>query len=563
MDLRISDDQPTDAERDAIAVVVGPTPGGVADGRVVVRDLDLRHLLLPALAEVQSRIGWVSRGAMAEICRRLDVPPADAYGVATFYALIATEKRPPRVAHVCDDLACGPAGGDALAEELAGALASADGHSVHTSPCLGQCDRAPAVYLQRAGVDDDVVVHATASDVVGGLGQSGIVAPATVSVTPGRLLARVRAAEYSDFATLRSALAMGPRAVIDAVRDTGLVGRGGAAFPTGIKWAAVAEAEGPRHLICNADESEPGTFKDRVLLESTPSAVVEAMAIAGTAIGAEQGWLYVRGEYPVATRALVEAIADAHARGVLGDDVLGSGRRFDIEVRRGQGAYICGEETALMESIEGHRGEPRNKPPFPTTHGLFGRPTVINNVETLCNVLDVVHGVTPDSRLFCLSGDVARPGVVEASHGTPLRVLLEDAGARTDELRAVLLGGAAGSFVGPDLFDLPLDLESARAHGLSLGSGVVMAFGPDTDFARVVARIARFFRDESCGQCVPCRIGVVRQQEALGRYLDGGRSPRELTVLRDVDRVMTDASICGLGQTAASAIRSAIALELV
>ncbi|MEX0953324.1 MAG: NAD(P)H-dependent oxidoreductase subunit E [Nitriliruptoraceae bacterium] len=563
MDLRIADDQPTEVERDAIESVAGPSGATVADGRVVVRDRDLRHLLLPALAEVQSRVGWVSRGAMAEICRRLHVPPADAYGVATFYALISTEERPGRVAHVCDDIACAPAGGEALADALVKALGASPGYAVHRSPCLGQCDRAPAVYLQRAAVDDDVVVHATVDDVVARLDATGTAAPETASVTPGRLLDRLRDAAASDFAALRAARAMGPGAVIDAVRDSGLVGRGGASFPTGIKWAAVAAAAGPRHLICNADESEPGTFKDRVLLESAPAAVIESMAIAGTAIGAEHGWVYIRGEYPVATRALHDAIADARARGALGDDVLGSGLRFDIEVRRGQGAYICGEETALMESIEGHRGEPRNKPPFPTTHGLFGRPTVINNVETLCNVLDIVHGGTPDSRLFCLSGDVARPGVIEAPLGTPLRELLDDAGARTDDLRAVLLGGAAGSFVGPDLFDLPLDVESARAHGLGLGSGVVMALGPDSDVARVVTRIAQFFRDESCGQCVPCRVGVVRQQEALGRYLDGGRAREELTLLRDVDRVMTDASICGLGQTAASAIRSAIALELV
>jgi NADH-quinone oxidoreductase subunit F len=268
-------------------------------------------------------------------------------------------------------------------------------------------------------------------------------------------------------------------------------------------------------------------------------------------------------------------VEEARARGFLGEDVLGRGFSFDIELRRGAGAYICGEETALFNSIEGRRGEPRNKPPFPVTHGLFGRPTAINNVETLVNVLEILRvGAeayaatgTPGStgtRLFCLSGCVERPGLYEVEMGIPLRELLDLAGGVRGgrPLRAVLLGGAAGTFLTPDELDLRLSFEDARAAGASLGSGVVMAFDDTVDLRDVVLRIAAFFRDESCGQCVPCRVGTVRQEEALARLARGrpvGSRERELALLADVWRVMKDASICGLGQLAPLAVESAIA----
>jgi NADH-quinone oxidoreductase subunit F len=363
--------------------------------------------------------------------------------------------------------------------------------------------------------------------------------------------------------------------VIREVTDAKLLGRGGAAFPTGVKWQAVAtQPARPHYFVCNADESEPGTFKDRVLLENDPFSVLEALTIAGYATAAERGYVYIRGEYPLATRLLEQAIEQARARGFLGDDVMGEGVRFDVEIRRGAGAYICGEETALFNSIEGRRGEPRNKPPFPVTHGLFGKPTGINNVETLANVLEILRiggpayaatgtGDSTGTRLFCLSGAVERPGVYEVECGTSLRDLLSLAGPPPAgrSLRAVLLGGAAGSFVTPEELDLPLSFEGARAADVTLGSGVVMAFDDTADMQDIVLRIAAFFRDESCGQCVPCRVGTVRQEEALHRLTAGtnGSRPRELQLLSDVAQVMRDASICGLGQTASGAVQSAIA----
>ncbi|HET7513811.1 MAG TPA: NADH-ubiquinone oxidoreductase-F iron-sulfur binding region domain-containing protein, partial [Gaiella sp.] len=352
-------------------------------------------------------------------------------------------------------------------------------------------------------------------------------------------------------------------------------GRGGAAFPTGVKWEAVARQPArPHYLVCNADESEPGTFKDRELMEGDPFAVIEAMTVAAFATGCDRGYLYIRGEYPEARKRLEHALAEARSRGLLGEGVMGEGFSFDVEIRRGAGAYICGEETAIFESIEGKRGEPRNKPPFPVEVGLFGKPTVVNNVETLVNVLDVVLGSGPafaavgtegstGTKLLCVSGHVARPGTYEVGFGSTLREVLEDAGGVPGgrQLQAVLMGGAAGGFLGPDDLDVPLTFEGTRAAETTLGSGVVLVLDDTVDLARLLQRIAAFFRDESCGQCVPCRVGTVRQEEALARLVAGeprGGLQTELALIAEVGQCMRDASICGLGQTASSAVESAI-----
>jgi NADH-quinone oxidoreductase subunit F len=373
---------------------------------------------------------------------------------------------------------------------------------------------------------------------------------------------------HDGYSALRRAVELGPAGVLREVVDSRLLGRGGAAFPTGAKWEAVAHQPAhPHFLVCNADESEPGTFKDRVLMEGDPFALLEAMTIAAYATGCERGFIYVRAEYPLAHERLENAFAQARARGLLGDDVMGTGFAFDVELRIGAGAYVCGEETALFQSIEGYRGEPRNKPPFPVEVGLFGKPTVVNNVETLFNVLDVVNDTgaayaetgtegSTGTRLFCVSGHVARPGLYEMPFGMPLRELLDLAGARPP--KAVLLGGAAGSFLRPDQLDLSLTFEDARAAGATLGSGVVIVYDESSDLVDAVLRIAEFFRDESCGQCVPCRVGTVRQEEALKRLAGGKANGNELEVLADLTQVMKDASICGLGQTAANAVESAM-----
>jgi NADH-quinone oxidoreductase subunit F len=556
-----------------------------------------RHLLLPALWALQERIGWISPGGLNELCRRLSVPPADAYGVATFYALLAVEPRPPRVVHVCDDIACRCRGAVELVAELEerfgpeGELSDDGSATWFRSPCLGQCDRAPAALVAVAGeAPVDAAQAPTTADAVLGLLAGGDPAPLAAAPVPQagdpalRLLRRVGVVDprslddyraHGGYTALRRAVELGPEGVLREVKDSKLVGRGGAAFPTGVKWEAVARQPArPHYLVVNADESEPGTFKDRALMEGDPFALVEAMTIAGYATGCERAYVYIRGEYPEALRALRNALDVARRRGFLGPDVMGEGFAFDVEIRRGAGAYICGEETAIFESIEGKRGEPRNKPPFPVEVGLFGKPTVVNNVETLVNVLDVVEGSGPSyaavgtegssgTKLLCLSGHVERPGTYEIRFGATLRELLDLAGgvAGGRALQAVLLGGAAGGFLGPDDLDVTLSFEGARAAGTTLGSGVVLVLDETVDLPLLLMRIAAFFRDESCGQCVPCRVGTVRQEEALARLLAGepqGGLERELALIGEVGQCMRDASICGLGQTASSAVESAI-----
>jgi NADH-quinone oxidoreductase subunit F len=587
-------------ERDAIDRALGSAPAGQ------------RHLLLPALHAAQQRAGWISKGALNYICERLHVPPADAYGVASFYALLSLSPQPSTVVHVCDDIACRTAGAETICSQIEQRVGpegepGLEGRAIwHRSPCLGHCEHAPAALFQLAGPGrtDWTLTGATAETVVAALHSGGVrlkpdttatvqptrqeltSAPQTVAPrAPGlRLLRRVGLVDpeslddyrsHGGYAALRRALDVGPERVLRDVADSRLLGRGGAAFPTGRKWEAVARSPvRPHYLVCNADESEPGTFKDRVLMEQDPFAIVEAMTIAGFATGCERGYLYIRGEYPLATGRLESAIAQARTRGLLGDAVMGGHLRFDIELRRGAGAYICGEETALFNSIEGLRGEPRNKPPFPVQAGLFGKPTVVNNVETLANVLEIVLGGGPaftevgtadsaGTKLFCVSGCADRPGLYEAPFGATLRDVIAMAGGVRGgrPLRAVLVGGAAGVFVTPDEVDMPLTFEGTRAAGAALGSAVVMLFDDTIDLGDIVRRIARFFHDESCGQCVPCRIGTLRQEEALDRL--AARTPlgsieAELALIDDVGQAMRDASICGLGHTASSAVQSAI-----
>jgi NADH-quinone oxidoreductase subunit F len=609
MDLHVIGPLASAAERSAVDAVLGPPESGWVGGprnsgvdghaaRGGHATRSRRSLLIPALHAVQSRIGWISTPALNYICKRLAVAPAEAYGVATFYALFATNPRPPVVAHVCDDIACRLAGAEAICGDLTRGVGPAgeparDGQVTWLrSPCLGLCDRAPAAMVTVAGEAPRTfsVGPVDAAGVTGVLESNGspvAVGRAAVSKGDGaRLLGRIGVVDPSSlddyranggYAALARAFEMGPDRVITEVTESRLLGRGGAAFPTGRKWAAVAtQAAQPHHLVCNADESEPGTFKDRVLLEGDPFATVEAMTIAAFATGASKGYLYIRGEYPEAEERVANAIRRAREAGLLGDDILGSGFSFDIELRRGAGAYICGEETALFESIEGKRGEPRNKPPFPVEVGLFGKPTVVNNVETLANVLRIVsdggetfarigtEGST-GPKLFCLSGHVAKPGVYEVEFGATLRDLIELAGGVPGgrEIRTILLGGAAGVFIGPGALDMPLTFEATRAAGATLGSGVIMVFDETTDLVDTLRRIAQFFRDESCGQCVPCRVGTVRQEELLARLAAGSRvrsRDDELALLREIGQAMRDASICGLGQTASSAIESALRL---
>ncbi|MHB1499618.1 MAG: NADH-ubiquinone oxidoreductase-F iron-sulfur binding region domain-containing protein [Candidatus Dormibacteria bacterium] len=608
MDLRLGvGGVATVAERAAVDSVLGPPESAWEGGDRTAASGHLargghsararRHLLLPALQVVQAHQGWVTPGALDYICTRLTVPPAEAYGVAAFYSLLRTDAASPTVVHICDDIACRSQGAETLCEQMTARFGpesqSTGAVSWMRSPCLGRCEQGSAALIQRSGGEAPVrglapvtlpkIEHA----LDGGNGRTPMLNPESPVRSPAesrRLLRRVDVVDprslssyraHGGYQALRRALDMGPQGVIREVKDAKLLGRGGAAFPTGVKWEAVANNPvRPHYFICNADESEPGTFKDRVLMERDPFGVIEALTVAGYATGATQGYVYIRGEYPEAADLLLGAVGQARAHGFLGPAIMGAEFTFDVEVRRGSGAYIAGEETALFSSLEGRRPEPRNKPPFPTQAGLFGKPTGINNVETLANVLEVLRiggpafaalG-TPDStgtRLFCLSGCVERPGLYELEFGATLRELLELAGGVRNggRLRAILLGGAAGSFVGPDALDTRLTFEAMREIGATLGSGVVLVLDDTVEMPDILRRIAQFFRDESCGQCVPCRVGTVRQEELLARLARGaplGSEEQELGLLDELAQVMRDASICGLGQTASAAIQSAL-----
>jgi len=629
LDLHLTGATANPEEKAAVDSILGAPESGwtggerdaAADGRVAFggahKASHQRTLLLPVLHAIQNHIGWISPGALNYVAVRLDVAPAEVYGVASFYGLFSMEQRPPIVAHVCDDIACITHGAEKICSDLekklgaAGSLCMGGRATWLRSQCLGLCERATAAVVNVAGMkhQERVLAPATAEGVESLLNDAVAgklpAEPDTLSLKASvpqagkqqngtgqlRLLKNIAGGSTASledyrkvggYAALKKAMDMGPEGVLRELTASKLLGRGGAAFPTAKKWEALflqrnLLANNPKrahYIICNADESEPGTFKDRILMEGDPLALIEGLTIGGFVTGAGQGFIYLRGEYPLAAEKMQRAIDEANKNGLLGKNIMGRGFDFDIEIRRGAGAYICGEETALFNSIEGYRGEPRNKPPFPTHAGVFRQPTAVNNVETLVNVPGILHDGgaayaklgtenSAGTRLFCLCGHIARPGIYEITMGATLRQLIDLAGGVTGsgKLQAVLLGGAAGAFVTPQELDTPLTFEGTRAIGATLGSGVVMLFDDTIDLRRILLRIASFFHHETCGQCVPCRVGVTRQEETLHRLVNGnplGSTDQEVKMLREMGQAMRDASICGLGQTASSALESAL-----
>ncbi len=541
-----------------------------------------REMLLPALLETQKAHDYIPRSSAEYIGAELKVPLADIYGVIEFYSMLSSEPRAETNIRICTTPSCASQGSGQLVAQVCQHLgvdigeATVDGrYIVEEVECLGLCDHAPGVLVGK-----DMVGEATLEKIFQPEGHPR----STIYGDPRWLTSRsgvidpVSTQEFQEmdgFNGLRAALALSPEKVIDEVIHSGLTGRGGAGFPTGLKWQSCAEVDRyPKYLVCNEDESEPGTFKDRALIEGDPFTIIEGMLIAAYAVGAEKGYLYIRGEYTKSHQILREALRTAVVEGFLGENILGSGFSFDIELRSGAGAYICGEETALFESIEGKRGYPRIKPPYPTTHGLFNQPTVINNVETLANVSlilrigadrykEIGSEDSPGPRLFSLSGDITQPGIYEISQPITLRQLIYDfAGGIRDgkEIKAVLLGGAAGQFVGPDGLDVLLTTSGVREKGLSLGSGAVVVFDEEVDLRFVFHGLGHFFAHESCGKCYPCQLGTQRQAEILDRVTRDQALPGDLERLQDIGATMADTSLCGLGQTAGSAVLSAAVL---
>ena len=539
-----------------------------------------REALLPALWDVQTALGSISPEQVRRISHILRVPEADIYGVIGFYALFHDEPTGRRIIRVCCDPSCALAGADDVLHQLCSRLGiapdetSPDGeYTVEHSPCLGLCDYAPAALTSERGEADLALANVTVDGLLEDW-RSDYFRPAGVAdsimLKPTLQSAPEALDGYGDYAALRQALAaLSPEAVIAEVEASGLIGRGGAAFPTGLKWKFTRAADGePKYLVCNADESEPGTFKDRVLMEHRPHLLLEGMALAAYAVGTDQAIIFIRGEYPKATAILQAAIADAERAGLLGGGIMGGDFSLHIELRRGAGAYICGEETALFEAIEGKRGFPRMKPPYPTTFGLFGQPTAVNNVETLCAIPGIISAGadafkrlgsegSAGPKLVSVSGHIRQPGVYEIEPGITLRHFLDRVcGGVIGQLQAVLMGGAAGTFLLPDEIDVPLTFEDLRAAGSTFGSGAIMVFNAGVDLRDALKRLGRFFQHESCGKCFPCQLGTQRQLEILER-LDAPRAG-DRRRLQDIGMTMTEASICGLGHTAALAVLSAL-----
>ncbi|MFZ0553180.1 MAG: NADH-ubiquinone oxidoreductase-F iron-sulfur binding region domain-containing protein [Steroidobacteraceae bacterium] len=378
---------------------------------------------------------------------------------------------------------------------------------------------------------------------------------------------------HGGYQGLRRALAISPEAIVEAITGSGLRGRGGAAFPTGIKWKTVLEqAAGQKYVTCNADEGDSGTFSDRMLMEGDPLSLIEGMTIAAVAVGATQGYIYLRAEYPHAHRALNQAIAAAYQARYLGVDVMGSGKRFDLEVRLGAGAYICGEETSMLESLEGRRGEVRVRPPLPAIKGLFGRPTIVNNVITLATVPTILHrgaefyagygmGKSRGTLPLQLGGNIKRGGLVERAFGLTLRELLYDYGggsASGRPLRAVQVGGPLGAYIPASQFDTLVDYEALAGIGALLGHGGIVAFDDTVDMARMARYAMEFCAVESCGKCTPCRIGSTRGKEVIDRIIAGRDTEDNVRRLEELCELMVQGSLCGLGGMAPFPVQSAL-----
>jgi NADH:ubiquinone oxidoreductase subunit F (NADH-binding)/NADH:ubiquinone oxidoreductase subunit E len=539
--------------------------------------------LIPALTAIQERTGWLPREELEALARDVRRPLYEIEGLISFYPHFKTAP-PERVElRVCHDLSCWLRGADdriAALRERYGLVADVE---IVEGSCLGRCDIAPACTVNEAPVpvtDADAAVTAARDATRSSNGQR----PGGHRSVPTAYPAAAAAwpndpypAATDRYGVLRSVLAgdLDTAQIIAELTDAGLRGMGGAGFPTGRKWSLVAAQDAtPRYVICNADESEPGTFKDREILATQPHLVLEGMLLGMLAVGAEEGWVFIRHEYgpeEAAVRAELDRLGSA---GLTGPDAAGPGRRLSIEVFTSPGGYILGEESALLECMEGHRGEPRNKPPFPGVHGLHGKPTLINSVETFAHVPVIARrgadwwnqqgkGEHAGLKFFAVSGHVERPGVYCVPMGTTARELLALAGGVSggERVGAIQPGGASSNFLGPDQLDVELDFGTVRDAGSMLGSGALVVIAEGTDVLAAAVNVLRFFRDESCGKCVPCRVGSSKAHAMLSGVLARGGGPADVDArIGDLEMVMRRTSICGLGQVALGPVASVLRL---
>ncbi|MCH2471514.1 MAG: NAD(P)H-dependent oxidoreductase subunit E [Gemmatimonadetes bacterium] len=514
--------------------------------------------LLPLLHAFHERDGYLSEEALRATSDGLKIPIAELFGTVTFYHHFAREPGGHLAPRVCTGFICRMNG----AEEL---LASLDGAT--GMPCSGRCDEPIPVLRGKqtlVGTSADALeprdtpVPPPSADGVEECVFAHIRDPARKTLEGYRATGGYVALE-------RAVRAMTPEELISVIDDSGLAGRGGAGFPTGRKLRAVLDAEGgPKTVVCNADEGEPGCFKDRALMDHDPHALLEGMALACVATGADRAFIYLRYEYPETDAGLAVAIAETEAAGILGDDAFGSGRRIKIYLRRGAGAYICGEETSLLNSLEGAHPFPRNRPPYPVTHGYEGTPTAVNNVETLSSLPPIVAngaewyrdlgmGEHAGTKVISLSGDVNRPGNYEVPLGLPLSELIEQwaGGIRNGyAIQAVTMAGLSGGFLAGDDLDVTLDEASIRSKGSFLGAGGIMVFDETRHMIEVAHSAMEFFAEESCGKCFPCRIGTQRLTERLAGDAGPADFTKWLDEVADLNLTMKETSACGLGQAA-------------
>jgi formate dehydrogenase beta subunit len=529
--------------------------------------------LIPALQAIQERRGWLPREELLALARDTRRPLYEIEGLISFYPHFRTDPPPAVALHACRDLSCWLQGADQRIAQLRERYAGQADVDVAEVSCLGRCDAAPAVAVNECpATADDAAALVTAAR-TGHRAEPVPRAYAGGAPWPND----PRAAGQERYAALRTLLAgeISPGQVVTALQDSGLRGMGGAGFPAGRKWALVAEqAATPKYVICNADESEPGTFKDRQILAEQPHLVLEGLLLGMVAVGAEEGWVFIRHEYGQEEAVVRREIDALRAAGLVGENAAGSGRRLSVEVFTSPGGYILGEESALIECMEGHRGEPRNKPPFPNVYGLWGQPTLMNSVETFAHVPVIVTrgadwwreqgtGGGSGLKFFAVSGHVERPGVYCVPMGTTARQLLELAGGVSGgrALGAIQPGGASSNFLGPDQLDVPLDFDALAAAGSMLGSGALVVMAEGTDLLAAATNVLRFFRDESCGKCVPCRVGSAKAHEMLSGVLaDGGGPARVDGRIRELEETLRRTSICGLGQVALGPVVSVLGL---
>jgi len=519
--------------------------------------------IIDALTELQHEHGHLRSGDLEALAARLGVPLYRIEGLVSFYPHFRREP-PPRVeVALCRDVSCRLAGGRDFCARARQALASVPGVSVREVSCIGRCDTAPAAAI------NEHPVHA--ADLAALVARASEAPAAAAAITEGPAPTRRWASdpygsEDERYGVLASLRARGASAeeIIQTLKDSGLRGMGGAGFPTGLKWEVVRkEPARPKYIVCNADESEPGTFKDRLVLDELPHLMLEGMAIAALVIGAEEGIVFIRHEYGPERARLARALDEARRRGALGKDALGKDRPFDVRIAVSPGGYILGEETALLECLEDRRGEPRNKPPYPGQRGLYGQPTLLNNVETLSYVPIIlkegpeawkargVRGAT-GLKFIALSGDVERPGVYQVPMGTTIGELVALAGGTRDgkPILAIAPGGASSNFLHGDAVDAPLDFKALAERGSMLGSGAVLVVAEGGDIVDLAANVVAFFRNESCGKCVPCRVGTEKAVTMLERAVEGRGSKRHLALLPELAETLAETSICGLGQVA-------------